>query len=219
MHKVPSILLFCFISVLFAQDQPVFKNAVGWESGVSYRRYVNNSVWVGINATGSYDNATANDTQFSVATFPANDSTASRLNRGKNTDRMYSGTIKIELGKEIFTYKKLDIDAFVAAGYTHSENKTFNGVNESYFSEATGNAFLAIIAVEPKIFLWDRISIGTQLGLGYTYTNSKYNSNNNYTDLPYETGSTTDNRSTVDNNFRLFGNISLSSLLVIHYYF
>jgi hypothetical protein len=86
-------------------------------------------------------------------------------------------------------------------------------------NETIGNSFLAIVALEPKVFLWHRISIGTQVGLQYTYTNSRYNYSDQFDDLPYETSIRTESKSSFDNNIRLFGNVSLSSTLVIHFYF
>ena len=135
---------------------------------------------------------------------------------------MYSGTIKIELGKEIFKYKKLDIGAYIAAGYTLTYSRTYesrNGEEDGpYLDETKGHSILGIIGFEPKIFLWDRVSVGTQLGFQYTYTTSKLTYNNQYNDVT-DHNIDTQNRSTFENNFRLFGNISLSSVLVIHYYF
>jgi hypothetical protein len=219
MYKVLSILLYCFVAVLFAQDQTSYKNALGWESGLSYRRYISNSIWVGVNVAGNYDNTLINDTNFEQLSRSPNDSIVS-INRaaGKDTDKTYSGTIKIELGKEIFRYKKLGIDAYVGAGYTLTDDKVYRGENGPYFNETKGHAFLGIIGFEPKIFLWDRLSLGTQLGLQYTYTTSKltYNDQNDYgTELYIRM----QNSSISENDFSLFGSISLSSTLVVRYYF
>ena len=42
--------------------------------------------------------------------------------------KTYSGTVKIELGKEIFRYKKLDIGAYIAAGYTLTDSRTMKSI-------------------------------------------------------------------------------------------
>ena len=135
---------------------------------------------------------------------------------------MYSGTIKIELGKEIFKYKKLDIGADIAAGYTLTYSRTYesrNGEGDGpYLDETKGHSILGIIGLEPKEIAMDRVSVGTQLGFQYTYTTSKLTYNNQYNDVT-DHNIDTQNRSTFENNFKLFGNISLSSVLVIHYYF
>ena len=217
--------MFCFTAVLFAQDQAAFKNAVGWESGLSYRRYINNSVWVGVNVTGSYDNTLTNDTSFDQGFKISNDSlTYQNINASKDTTKTYSGTVKIEIGKAIFRYKKLNIDAYIAAGYTLTDSRIHdnqNNENENgpYLNETKGHSILGIIGFEPKIFLWERVSIGTQLGFQYTYSTSKYTYDNQGVEESSYSYVGTENRSTFENNFKLFGNISLSSVLVIHYYF
>ena len=218
MNKILSISLFCCVSVLFAQEKTNFKNAIGWESGLSYRRYIKNDIWVGINLSGSYDNTLSSDTQFNSTTFITNDSTSKTTSIGKDTNKVFSGTIKIELGKEIFSYKKLEIDAFVAAGFTLTDNKSYSGVSSSYFNETKGHSILGIIAFEPKVFLWEKISIGTQIGIQYSYTDSKFTYDDQYNNST-NSSIRLENRSTLESNFKLFGNISLSSILVMHYYF
>ena len=52
-----------------------------------------------------------------------------------------------------------------------------------YSNDLFGQSILGVIGLEPKIFLWDRISIGTQFGFQYTYTYSKYKYNYQYNDL------------------------------------
>jgi len=221
MHKFLSILLFCFVAVLFAQDHAEYKNALGWESGLSYRRYINNTVWVGINLTGSYTNNVTNDTSFDQDKKISNDSiTYQYINADKDTTKTYSGTVKIELGKEIFKYKKLDISIYLGAGYTLTDSRTYQFNSGSYLNETKGHSILGIIGLEPKIFLWDKISIGTQLGIQYTYSTSNYTyDNQNYEGNTAYTDVGMENRTTNINNFQLFGNISLSSVLVVHYYF
>jgi hypothetical protein len=223
MHRFYSVLLFCFIPVLFAQDQDSFKNSLGWESGLSYRRYVTRNSWIGVNLTGSYNNMLTKGTQFDSNVTVANDSISKHTTDYTDTNVSYSGTIKIEFGKEIFRYKKLNIDAFVAGGYTLSGNKYYRGgidtySLDTYSNEEPSQSVLAIIGLEPKLFIWDRISFGTQFGFIYTYTYLKRNSNysNNYST---SINTSRDNGSSFTNNLKLFGNVSLSSSLIMHFYF
>jgi|SRR5271157_5422651 hypothetical protein len=217
MQKFYLILLFCFVSVLFAQDQASFQNALGWESGLSYRRYLTKKTWLGINLTGSYNNELTKASDFDSTKTFSNDSTSKSSTSYNDTSISYSGTVKIEFGREIFTYKRLAIDAYIAAGYTYSDMKTFNG-SEPYFNDEPSQSVLGIIGLEPKVFIFDRISLGTQLGLQYTYTYSKdtYNStlsNSSWVDVERRT------TSYFTSYLRLFGSISLSTALVVFWYF
>jgi hypothetical protein len=125
--------------------------------------------------------------------------------------------VKIEFGREIFRYKRLGIDAYVAAGYTYGDLKNFDGP-EPYLYDVPSQSVLGILGLEPKFYLFDRISLGTQLGLQYTYTYSKTTNNNTY-----NYGSSVEvqrNPSTAfTNNFKLFGSIALSAALVAFWYF
>ena len=175
---------------------------------------------MGVNFNGSYSNNETNDTSFDQTKQISNDSiTYQNINSNKDTTKTYSGTVKIELGKEIFKFKKLDIDAYLGAGYTLTNSRTYQFFSGSYLNETKGHSILGIIGLEPKIFLWDKISIGTQLGIQYTYSTSNLTYDDNSGANTGYAYVNTENRTTNTNNFGLFGNISLSSILVIHYYF
>jgi hypothetical protein len=217
MYKFPSILLLCFVAVLLAQDQASYKNAFGWESGLSYRRYISHTMWVGVNVTGSYNNTLTNDTEFNSTKYYYNDSTFSTNSIGKDTNKSYSGTIKIEFGKVIFKYKLFDINAFIAGGYTIADSKSNSNVNQSYVDETLNHSILGIIALVPEIILWNKIGIGTQIGLQYAHTYSKYNYHNQYNDNLNDNYINTGNKSSEENTVTLLGNVT--SNITVHYYF
>jgi hypothetical protein len=218
MHKVLSIVLLCLVAQVFAQKQTTFKNAIGWDKGISYRRYIANDFWAGVNVSGTYSRASSNDSTFdSSKTSDTTFYTYKMSNKDSSTD--YSGTIKLELGKELFAFKKVSVDAFVALGYTYGKNYLARSQSQLYKNERTNNSFLGVIAVEPKIFIWDRISIGTQFGMQFTYTNSTY-TYYNYSDYnPPSIRINSESSTSHEQNVKLYGNISLSSLLIVHYYF
>lgn len=218
MRAISCLLLLCSASIVFAQDQPAFKDAFGWESGLSYRRYVGHHFWIGVNVSGTYTKSLTEQNGNDATRFVANDSTASSPDNLQDTNTTYSGTVKLEVGKELFRYKKLNIDLLLAGGYRYSDSRTSTTNNGTYYNDQPGNSALGILALEPKVFLWQRISIGTQFGLQYTYTLSKINYHNVYSSPDYvEVWSHTGSVSS--STLQFFGNISLSSILIVHFYF
>jgi hypothetical protein len=226
MRRSFAVLLLCLVSVSFAQDSVGFFNSIGWESGLSYRRYVRKDMWLGVNLSGSYSRSTSRETQLDSTSIT--DTLQVGSIGGVDTAVTYSGAIKIEFGKQLFRFKRLNIDLLLALGYSASDSKSdrpnevstnpkLSG-NYGYLNDQMRQSFLAIVGLEPKIFLWDRISVGTQFGLQYTYsyTTDKYN-NGNSTSTNVE--GHYDNTSTLAHALAVFGNVSLTSGLIVHFYF
>jgi hypothetical protein len=107
---------------------------------------------------------------------------------------------------------------YIAAGYTYADTKYFSGRDELYLNDVPSQSVLGIVGVEPKFFIFDWLSLGTQLGLQYTYTYSK--TTFNVTENSGSSVNVINEPSTAfTNNFKLFGSIALSSALVAFVYF
>jgi hypothetical protein len=208
-----------FVSVLFAEE-PNYKNSLGWKSGLFYRRNITEHYWVGLNIGGKYNASKGSSSSTDQRVYP--DSTTSRSAHYGDTSLNYSGTIKIEFGREVCAYKKLHIDLLVSGGYERIKYRSVNSRYniDPYINDNPSHSILAIIAAEPKIRLWERLSLGTQMGVEYSYTFNKYNSSDGYQDdYNHITQTYVRESSSTSHSIELFGNFSLTSSLFLQFLF
>jgi hypothetical protein len=219
MSKIYFIILIGFVSLLLAEDHQ-YKNSLGWKSGLFYRRSITEHYWMGINVGGTYNanQESSNGTNQSINS----DTSYFTTYQNYDTSVNYSGTIRIEIGREVFVYKKVGIEAFIAGGYKRSKYRTVNFTNayNPRINNEPSHSVIGIIAAEPKVWLWNRLALGTQLGVQYTYTFYKSNHTYRYTSIN-STYSTAEESSTsrTSHSIELFGNVSLNSSLLLQYYF
>jgi hypothetical protein len=223
MRKVLFIGVFGFCTLLFAQDQDTRRNAIGWEgangeSGITYRRYLNDKLWIGVTLGGSIYDTRGKDTLSTTYVFTSPDSTASNTIYSDDTSKTYSGTIKVAIGREIMRIHNVSVDAFFSGGYTYVTGKDLRtGTNGSNYNNPS-NTLTGIIGLEPKVWIWNRINVGTQLGLQYDYQWYHYNRFYTYQNST-SSYSQTDNQRSTENNLRVFGSISLSMGLNVYFLF
>jgi hypothetical protein len=210
------------IGIILAQDQFQFSNAVGWNAGLSYRRYVGKACWIG--ARVNYDlqsqiqQDTTNSVYHSISADGKSDSIVNNTTISKDSTNYYTGTVTIEFGKELFRHKMISVDAVISEGYSYSNTRQNRGGSNSYFSSDPRHSFITSLGLEPKAWIFKRFSLGTDFGVQYIYKFGKDLSSDSY-------GSTTqtDFRATQgkfsSNEFKTFGNISLSMTLNAYFYF
>jgi hypothetical protein len=220
MKKFTLFLILCLPGILFAQDNLPLRNGIGWDNGVSYRRHLNGKLWLGFALSGDVRSTLQNDTSFYSTHYLAPDSTANRAEYSIDSSYYYSGTLKIELGEEVFRYNIVGLNALILASYTYQNtNKYSFGGTTPRSNSAPRNILLAGIGVEPVVWITKSLSIGTDFGVQFTYTfgkeNTKYVYNSN--------GAYSENNSTrgtyLSPELKTFGNISLTSGLNAFFWF
>jgi hypothetical protein len=208
MNKSCIIILCCCTSLLFADTHLARPNGLGWDSGLSYRRYVSDTWWMSATVSGSATTSKTRDT--TVTQSSSLDSTATNTVVRYDSTISYSGTLKLELGKEAFRYKFFALNAFASGSYTYADYKMeVSGSPESGRAEPR-NTLTAAIGLEPTFWITNVFSVGTDFGIQYSYTFGKdYSSSDNSTTRGVYTSQ----------SFRVFGNVSLTAGLNAFFYF
>jgi hypothetical protein len=220
MHRLFPIILTGLFFITFAQEQQkVFDNALGWEKGICYRRYLGEKNWLGVSVTGSMDVNSRNDTSVTVTHYLSPDSLSSTTEYPSDTSRYYSGTVGITFGREVLRVKAVSLSPFLCASYTYANGKT-TGSN-AYFNtyNRPTHTIGGKIGLEPQVrFLDNRISLGTQFGVQYAHTFGKETESYNYSSAN-STSSNTFKGSNGRQGVSLFGGLSLDMALVGFVYF
>ncbi len=219
MHRISFFALFGLFSLLFAQDQPTsLRNAIGWESGISYRRYVSPKSWLSATVNGNIQDNTGSDTTYRVSHWIQPDSIVTEEMIGSDSTRYYSGTFKVSAGRELVRVKAVGLDLFFSGAYTYSNRRRRDsGANSSHVS-APAHAIAGSIGLDPKVWVLERISIGSQLGLMYTYSFSRSSDTQGYTN-DYSSDEYTRDAYVSSHTVRLFGGFSLDMGLNVFFYF
>jgi hypothetical protein len=229
MPKFLLIMLISFVVALFAEE-PQYKNSLGWKSGLFYRRSLSEHYWMGLHIGGTYHNNSGSSTRSSQSV--SSDTAIFSTSQAYDSSVNYSGTIRIEAGREVWKYKKAGVDVFVAGGYRLSKNRSVqSGATGNYHfndGQNPSHSFLGIIAAEPKLWPWSRLAVGTQLGVQYTYELYKSNSTDagSYRNVTLGSGSTSNTAysnvnesSRTSHSIELFGDVSLYSALSVQFFF
>jgi hypothetical protein len=208
------VLVFCFTGLLFAQDHLSSRNGIGWDNGISYRRYLRDDLWLGVTMSGDVNKTKQNDTTFASTHFSTNDSTYSFNTYNSDTSSDYSGTVKIELGKKIFHFNIIELNAMVFASYTYRKSKTINGGTSTYTYNNPRNIISGGIGFEPMVWITKSLSIGTDFGLQFYYTFGKNRSDNTYSYNTPETHRNSSSGTLSSYQIKSFGDFSLSTGLI-----
>jgi hypothetical protein len=218
MRKMFSIVMFGMCTLLFAQDQNARRNVIGWESGLTYRRYLTDKLWVGVTLGGNINDTRGKDTSISTYVYTSPDSTVTRTTYTDDTSRTYKGTIKATIGRELLRFQSIGLDAFFSGGYTYVTSKSVKaGTNGSNYKNPSQMLF-GTLGLEPKVWIWSRVSVATQFGLQYEYQWYRYNNSYAY-DNPSSSYSNNEAQSSTEQNVHLFGCFSLSMGLNVYFLF
>ena len=132
----------------------------------------------------------------------------------------YSGTIKIQFGRQLFVYKKFGVDAFVAGGYRFSKSRRVTVYSNSnpQINDQPIHSVLADIVAEPKIWLWKRLALGAQVGTEYSYSfyKTKYTYSSSYSN---GTRTETQENKNTSHSIEMFGDVSLTGTLLVQILF
>jgi hypothetical protein len=205
--------LFCFTGLLFAQDHLSSRNGLGWDNGISYRRYLRDDLWLGFAISGDVRSEKQNDTTIATTHYLANDSTYSLYSYDPDTTSYYSGTIKIELGKRIFHYNVIELNTDIFGSYTYQNSKSCRSGTSPYYNSSPRNIISGGIGLEPMVWIAKSLSIGMDFGIQYSYTFGKDKSDlaRYYTNESYRNSSSGTFSS---HEIRSFGSFSLSTGLI-----
>jgi hypothetical protein len=207
---------FILTASMFAQDSLQYRNAIGWNSGLSYRRYLPHNWWIGAMVGFNVTSGTRQDTSRYTDWYSDTSITNSRIYN--DTTRYYSGKIKLEIGKEIFRIKMLAWDAFLSQAYSYSNSRSNNGGSGTGAESNPTHTLTTSLGLEPKVFLFNRFSLGTDFGIQFSHSfgsekGSAADSSPSSLSIRESSGKNT------GNNFSVFGTISLSMALAIYFYF
>jgi len=218
---VSSIFNFIIVSLLFAQAQNYNKNAIGWDSGLSYRYYLNSKLWLSATLSGDIKNTKQYDTINQSATYRPNDSIGKSTSLSLDSTYNYTGSIKLEIGKEIYKISIIGIDVFGFGSYSYQNNRTVNigngysTLNPRYTLSNPKNTISGGIGIEPKIWILNKFSLGTTVGAQYNYVfGTDYT--NNITDINNYNNT---NGVYSSQEIKTFGSISLTMALMVYFYF
>ena len=218
MHKMFSIVMFGMCALLFAQDQNARRNVIGWESGLTYRRYLTDKLWVGVTLGGNINDTRGKDTVINISNYTSPDTTIARTTYTDDTSRTYKGTIKATVGREFLRFQSVGLDAFFSGGYTYVTSKSIKaGTNVSNYKNPSQTLFGAL-GLEPKVWIWNRVSVATQFGLQYEYQWYRYSNSYAYQN-PSDSYSNSEEESSAGQNLYLFGGFSLSMGLNVYFLF
>jgi hypothetical protein len=204
------VLLFCLTGLLFAQDHLSSRNGIGWDNGISYRRYLSNDLWLGFAISGDIRSENRNDTTLVTTYYITGDSTYSRYTYNPDTASYYSGTIKIEIGKRIFHYNGIELNTDIFVSYTYQNSKSYRGGTAPYTYSNPRNILTGGIGFEPMVWIGKSFSIGTDFGIQYSFTYGKDHSDDRYNATTYTTRNATSG-TYLNHEITSFGNFSLST--------
>jgi hypothetical protein len=216
MHCSLVVFLLILTSSLFAQNK--YNNLLGWDSGPSYRRYLTQNLWVGTNIRGNIQNNTHNNTENVIRHVNAIDSTYIENTLKVDSTKRYIATIKLLMGKSLFKLNNINVDLFGAGSYSYQKDEYGNsnaygeGINsDKYISHTIAGS----VGFEPQVMILERIVIGTQFGVTYSYMFGPNSSEYTYSNSS-EIYSRTQNGKSNLQTIETFGNLSLSMSLVGH---
>jgi hypothetical protein len=203
---------------IFAQDSLQHRNAIGWNSGLSYRRYLPHNWWIGAMVGFDVQTGTQQDTSRYTYRYSSPDTIIYENRIFNDRTRYYSGKIKLEVGKELIRIKMIAWDAFLSQAYSYRNARQSSGGSDSGTRSNPTHTLTTSLGLEPKVFLFNRFSIGTDFGIQYRYTfgsdkQSSYNGDGSHLFTQESTGKNTDGA------FTVFGTISLSMALAVYFYF
>jgi hypothetical protein len=206
------------IGTLAAQDQYHYRNAAGWNSGLSFRRYLGGAWWIGGIVSGDATNTIQQDTTRYTNHYYSPDSTANSSTINKTKTNFYSGMVSLGCGREFFRYKIISLDAVISEGYSYSNSRTITEGSNDRTRSYPRNALITSVGIEPKAWIFNRFSLGTDFGIRYTFTFGTDNTSTSF-------GTTIDEYyrklqgTYLSNEFATFGAISLSMALNAYFYF
>ncbi len=162
-------VFFCLASILFADDNPTFNNGVGWDNGLSYRRYVIPGLWASSIVSGSARKSASVDTTVETRYY-TQDSAETTIETEHDSSAIYSGTIRIELGKEMVRRKLLGLNAIAFGAYTYQKDRSKHEGTSTGNRTNSRNILSAGMGLEPVVWISNALSIGTDFGFQYLYT-------------------------------------------------
>jgi hypothetical protein len=208
------VFVFCFTGLLFAQDHLSSRNGIGWDNGISYRRYLRDDLWLGVTMSGNLNKLKRNDTTLSSTHYIANDSTDSHYSYNFDTMTYYSGTIKFELGKRIVHYNIVELNTNIFVSYSYRNSKGYRGGTNPYTNSNPQHTVSGGIGFEPMIWITKALSIGTDFGIQFDYTFAKNNSNDLYYNNSRDINKYSSSGTYSSRQIKSFGDFSLSTGLI-----
>jgi hypothetical protein len=207
------VLLFYFTGFLFAQDHLSPRNGIGWNNGISYRRYLSDNLWLGFVISGDASSTKQKDTTVSTSYDMLLDSTSGSYTYNSDTTFYYSGAIKMEIGKRIFHCNPIELNTILFISYTYQNSKRLDGGTSSRNTSRPRNTVSGGIGLEPMVYITKSLSIGTDFGIQYYYTFGKDNSS--YTnDNAMSTYRSSTSGDYSKQEIKSFGSFSLSTGLI-----
>jgi hypothetical protein len=217
-NAILSVLVVGCCSILVAQEATSPKNAIGWESGISYRRQVTSKIWIGLTLDGTMNLAKSFDTTYNIQQINNPDTILSQTTYQSDTTTSYSLGTKLSIGREIIKINKFQTDAFISGKYTYFFQKSWRNGNGGAYNSSPRHIFSGLAGVEPKIRILERVELGSKIGIQYDYSMGTQYSNSGYAYSGSSSISKLRRKSDYQSIY-LFGNTSLTSSLNLFIWF
>jgi hypothetical protein len=153
-----------------------YKNALGWDGGLTYRRYFNDGLYLSSSINGSFNKREGYDTSSNTRSSenPANELYMSRSSDGLSYSSF--GKITTRLSKELFMQGPIAVSSFISGSFSYKRSTSNNtssmaGVQQGldiYNNDEYGLGMS--IGFEPNFWLYKRFHLGMLFGLQYNFT-------------------------------------------------
>ena len=168
-----AILLFCSATLTAAADEQLknFRNALGWDNGIAYRRYMKNGFFIGVSLQGStsksYDQA-------DVVSYESGEDDVINHTKVNRSGVSYTTLANFQMGKKIIQHRWMAIRFLLYPEYEYRWYDSWGTAVQNrwqWIFSAGG-----FIGFEPSFTVLQRFTFGTRFGLKGTYSWSKQSS-------------------------------------------
>jgi hypothetical protein len=209
MKKSLFILALAFASACANDSSRVYKNMLGWDDGIAYRRCFSKDIFAGISFMGGINKNDRYQYGHSVYYRPDTQIVSSSTN--VDTSIYYNARMTLLLGKTIIKEKWLYVNFFIFPYFT---NYWSHGIARSQSSSRSWDYEIgSSLGFEPSFTLFKRFVFGSKFGVECSYQRNGNNSTGNSSYSSYD-----DKSDSHSYRFSIFGTNFSTNLSLFGYY-
>jgi len=206
------------VTVTATENTTLYKNGLGWDNGLSYRRRLSENYTLTVRLSGDASYEISNGDVIRKDVNVPENTTENSTKVIADSSLQYSVGVTLGLSKKLIRERIFSLDGFLRGGYEHNwrDRKSKEGDRNNMW---TGYTVHSIIGFEPAVWVMNRMSISTRFGLQYEYQYNLLNDNHKYKSGSgvHWTSSEVDRKS---HKVRLVGlPFSLFMVFGVHFYF
>jgi len=190
------------------EEEFVPRWGIGWYEGICLRKLLGGGWEVGL-AGGPNDRLFRSERQeWDTEYEPENQGVL----QAPNDDRRESGWVRLDVGRSIWSVKRLTLCLFTAVNYTweveQDNSRTFSQHSERWqdrVQEEKGRTWRLWLGLRPSILLHERVTAGFHFGLEYSWDREWSHRRSSYSGGEEEPRESGEDSSYQSDSFDLFG--------------